>query len=267
MYRYLHVGSVRLAWKDFGGEGPAVLLLHGLFGRATTWEGTAAWLRPHFRVVGLDQRGHGLSDKPDGAYSRDDYVDDAVAVIEALRLQPAIVIGHSMGALNAWVLAARRPDLVRALVLEDMTAATARPDPGAWVRDWLSDWPLPFSSMAHMRAYFGQPVLADYFSEVMAEDETGYHPRFRIEHMVESSVQIESRDHWEELDQVRCPTLVVRGAESEYRREDLQAMAARIPGGRFVEVPQAGHVVHYDQPVAWRMAVEPFLLEVKAGRP
>lgn len=44
----------------------------GLFGRATTWEGTAAWLRPHFRVVGLDQRGHGLSDKPDGAYSRDD---------------------------------------------------------------------------------------------------------------------------------------------------------------------------------------------------
>jgi Predicted hydrolases or acyltransferases (alpha/beta hydrolase superfamily) len=81
VYRYLHVGSVRLAWnvgsvrlawKDFGGEGPAVLLLHGLFGRATTWEGTAAWLRPHFRVVGLDQRGHGLSDKPDGAYSRDD---------------------------------------------------------------------------------------------------------------------------------------------------------------------------------------------------
>lgn len=70
---FLQAGDVQLAYVDYGGEGPGVLLLHGLMGRATTWAETARWLTPHFRVVALDQRGHGYSSKPENAYTTEHY--------------------------------------------------------------------------------------------------------------------------------------------------------------------------------------------------
>lgn len=263
----LHANGLRLAYVDFGGTGPSLLLLHGLFGRATTWHDTARWLTPHFRVVGLDQRGHGLSDKPDNDYAMERYAADAAAVIEQLGLGPAAVVGHSMGALVAWMLAAQRPDLVRGIVLEDMNAGTHKPGGEAWVRRWINEWPLPFPSMAAMHDYFYamRPGHARYFAEVMTEREDGYRPLWQVEHMEQSSRAIHSRDYWAEIDAVRCPALVVKGGESECAREELQEMARRMPLGRYAEVAGAGHVVHCDQPEGWREAVEPFLLALEAG--
>ncbi len=263
----LDLPDIRLAYVDFGGEGPGVLLLHGLFGRATTWTETARWLTPHCHVIGLDQRGHGWSDKPDNAYTRDAYVRDAAAAIERMNLGPAFVIGHSMGALNAWVLAARRPDLVRALVLEDMGAATATRAMQDAYRRWLAEWPLPFGSLAEVRAYFGRvwPATGDYFAEVMAEAADGYRPLFQPEHMLQSAGDWDTHSYWEELEAVRCPALVVRGGAGDLPRDELEEMARRVPNGRFQEVAGAGHVVHYDRPEGWRAVVEPFALEVMAS--
>ncbi len=260
----LAVNGIHLAVIDFGGSGPGLLLLHGLMGRATTWETTAAWLTPHYHVVALDQRGHGWSDHPEDDYSRTAYVDDAAAAIQALGLGPAVVVGHSMGGLNAWVLAVRRPELVRAIVIEDMTANTpGMSDVEGW-RQWFESWPVPFSSLAAVRSFFAaeRPAWADYFMEVMVERADGYRPIFSFEHMLRSVQDWQGRDYWAEIEQVACPALVVRGAEGSMPRPELEQMAARMPQGRFVEVSGAGHVVHYDQPAGWRAAVEPFLLEL-----
>jgi pimeloyl-ACP methyl ester carboxylesterase len=263
---YIQVPTVGLAYVEFGGEGPGLLLLHGLMGRATTWVETARWLTPHFRVVGLDQRGHGLSDKPDNAYTREDYVNDAIAIIEGLGLAPAVVIGHSMGALNTWVLADRRPDLVRRVVLEDMGADAANREKQAQWQEWFAGWPVPFSTMADVRSFFGSqnPSWADYFMEVVAEGPNGYRPLFSFEHMLQSVADWEDRSYWAELEAVQCPALVVKGAESELSRAEAQEMARRLPGGRYAEVAGAGHVVHYDQPAGWRAVVEPFVLECQS---
>lgn len=260
---WIQLNELRLALVDFGGEGkPGLLLLHGLFGRATTWQSTASWLTPHFHVVALDQRGHGWSDKPERAYTRKHYVQDAAEAIRALNLAPAVVIGHSMGALNAWVLAAQCPELVQALVLEDMTAATASLDAGESVRRWLASWPLPFPSLAAVKEFFDrdEPNEGNYFQEIMREQPDGYVPLFQPEHMVQTSNGVHDRDYWEELEQVQCPALVVKGSESESVREELQEMARRLPHGQYAEVAGAFHVVHYNQPEAWRSAVEPFVL-------
>lgn len=256
--------GIRLAVVDYGGTGPGLLLLHGLMGRATTWEATAGWLTPHFRVIALDQRGHGWSDKPDDAYTRHDYVEDAAAAIRQLDLAPCIVIGHSMGALNAWVLAARHPELVKGLVLVDMSAETQGRGAAARFRQWFETWPVPFPSLAAVRAFFGarRPAWADYFMEVMREDPDGYRPLFRFDDMVRSCVDWDARSYWPELEAVRCPTLIVRGAESDEPAGVMREMARRVPGAQYVEVPAAGHVVHYDNPDGWRRAVEPFLLQL-----
>lgn len=109
------------------GTGQPLLALHGHFGHGGVWAPLAEAL-PGWRVVAPDQRGHGRA-APADDYSREAYVADAAQLIEALDLAPAVVLGHSLGGVNAYQLAARRPELVRAVIVEDIPAAIpVRPD-------------------------------------------------------------------------------------------------------------------------------------------
>src|SRR4051794_3419557 len=111
--------GVRLAGLDFGGEGPPVLLLHGLAGYAGEWAETAGWLTERCRVVALDARGHGRSERFPADVSRAAHVADAAFAIERLALAPVVAVGQSLGGQTALLLAAERPDLVRGLVVAD----------------------------------------------------------------------------------------------------------------------------------------------------
>jgi pimeloyl-ACP methyl ester carboxylesterase len=266
-------GGAELAVVDFGGTGPGILLVHGMMGRATTWHSTAQWLTDLGHVVGYDARGHGLSDAPEGPYDRAAHIGDAAAVIEALGLGPAVVIGHSMGALTAWQLAGARPDLVRSIVVGDMAAVV--PDVQDRWAAWLNDWPVPFDSLAAVRAYFASdhfgaykvgdhserthPAEGDYFVEVFREGPDGYWPLARTDAVLACREHWNNRDHTGELDAVHCPALVVAGEYSYFPVAGARRMGARLPHGSFAEIPGAGHVVHYDDPQAWRAAVEPFV--------
>lgn len=136
---------------------PGVLLLHGLMGRASHWASTARWLSERHRAVALDQRGHGRSDKPPhAAFTREAYVEDAEAALEQLGLGPAVLIGHAMGALTAWQLAAKRPDLVSGVIICDMRAsALGAASQREWA-DWFKAWPVPFATLADVRKWFGE---------------------------------------------------------------------------------------------------------------
>lgn len=271
------VGGVRLAAWEFGDpprdgapdHASGLLLLHGLMGRASQWAPTARWLSERHRVVALDQRGHGHSGKPaEGPYTRDAYIGDAEAAIVQLGLAPAVVIGHAMGALTAWQLAASRPDLVRGLVLYDMRASALGVASQREWEDWFGSWPLPFATLADARTWFGEedpwlerpnPSRGAYYAEVMAEADDGWRPVFDPAHMLASREAWVYEAHWEELAQVTCPTLVVRGPDGELGRAEAQEMVRVLPRGAYAEVPDAGHLAHYDQPEVWRAAVEPFL--------
>jgi pimeloyl-ACP methyl ester carboxylesterase len=266
-------GGTGLAVVDFGGQGPGILLVHGMMGRATTWSATASWLAEHGRVIGYDARGHGHSDAPEGPYDRHAHVEDAAAVINAYGLAPAVVIGHSMGALTAWQLGSRHPELTRSVVIGDMAAVV--PDVQDRWRAWLDDWPTPFGSLAEVRSYFGgdhfgqyligahperlHPAEGDYFVEVFAERPDGYWPLADSRHVLACREHWNNRDHTAELDRVRCPALVVAGEHSYFPADASRRMADRLPQGEFALVHDAGHVLHFDNPVAWRAAVEPFV--------
>ncbi|WP_419995902.1 alpha/beta fold hydrolase [Streptomyces boninensis] len=251
---------------------PSVLLLHGLMGRASHWAATARWLAERHRAIAVDQRGHGRSGKPAaGPYDRDAYVADAEAVIEQLGLAPVTLIGHSMGALTAWQLAARRPDLVRALVICDMRASALGAQSQREWAEWFTTWPVPFATLADVRKWFGEddPWLerprrerGEFYAEVMTESADGWRPVFSTEQMLQARATWVHDAHWEELAQVQCPTLVVRGLDGELGRAEAQEMVRVLPQGRYAEIPDAGHLVHYDSPEGWRRALEPFLEEV-----
>jgi pimeloyl-ACP methyl ester carboxylesterase len=270
-------GGVRLAaWefseppKDQEAPGrPGVLLLHGLMGRSVHWAGPARWLSARYRAVGLDQRGHGRSEKPAaGPYDRDAFVSDAEAALEQLEMAPAVLIGHAMGALTAWQLAARRPDLVRALVICDMRASALGEESQREWRRWYTSWPLPFASLADVRRWFGaedpllsrpSPARGAYYAEVMEERADGWYPVFSPEQMLQARESWVHDAHWEELAQVQCPTLVLRGLDGELGRAEAQEMVRVLPRGSYADIPDAGHLAHHDSPAAWQATVEPFL--------
>lgn len=121
----LQTDELTLHYEDDGDpSAPPILLLHGITQSTATW----GWLVPHLidshRVARLDFRGHGHSGRTPGRYVFDGYVADAIAICERVLGQPAIVVGHSLGGGTAAGLAQTRPDLVRAVVLEDPAIMT-----------------------------------------------------------------------------------------------------------------------------------------------
>ncbi|MFI1094527.1 alpha/beta fold hydrolase [Streptomyces sp. NPDC020917] len=281
-------GGVRLAaWEyaaadapepaeDAGVHGrPGVLLLHGLLGRASHWAATARRLSPRYRAIALDQRGHGRSGRPAGPYTPDAYAADALATVEQLGLGPAIIVGHSMGALTAWQCAAARPDLVAAVVICDMRAAALGEAGQREWADWLAAWPAPFATLGDARRWFSaldpwsqaaSPVRGEFFAETLEEREDGWHPLHAPEHLLASREPWIRDAHWDELAQVGCPTLVIRGLDGELGRAEAQEMVRVLPRGHYAEIADAGHLVPWDQPEAWYREVEGFLRTVESQR-
>ena len=105
----ISVNGIKIFYRDTGANKQPMLCLHGRWGRGETWAELMTRLGDRYRVVAPDQRGHGLSDKPEAGYAAEDFADDARELLEALGCGPAVVVGHSMGARIAAHFAAAFP--------------------------------------------------------------------------------------------------------------------------------------------------------------
>jgi pimeloyl-ACP methyl ester carboxylesterase len=263
--------GVRLAGLDYGGDGPSVVLLHGLAGYAGEWAETAGWLTESCRVVALDARGHGGSERLPPEVSPGAHVADAVFAVERLGLGPVVVVGQSLGGRTALLLAAQRPDLVRGLVLADAGPAGAdeadvvEVDLGR-LEQSLRRWPVPFASREAAVEFFGGPSLnAEAWAGGLERRDGGWWPRFEIEVMVRTLREAVSRSLWEDWERISCPSLVVRAGDGSVAPGDAQAMAARGQHARLVELAGAKHDLHLDHPAEWREALTEFVESLGAG--
>jgi pimeloyl-ACP methyl ester carboxylesterase len=248
--------DARLEALDFGGEGPGVLLLHGLAGTAVEWEETAAWLSATHRVVALDQRGHGRSEGRPIDISREAFVADAVAAIQKLALAPAVLIGQSLGAHTAFLVAAARPDLVRGLVIAEASPAEAKPGQPEEIRRLLSAWPA-FPTRAAAQEFFGDTPAGRAWARNLDETEDGLVPSFQVDVMAEA-IAAAADARWDEWRRIQTPALIVRGERGDLSEEEAAEMARAVPSAEVVTLP-GGHDVHLDEPEEWRSAVEGFL--------
>ncbi|MFJ4849321.1 MULTISPECIES: alpha/beta fold hydrolase [unclassified Streptomyces] len=243
------VDGRRLSYLDFGGPGRPLLALHGHFSEARTFTALARALAPAWRVVALDQRGHGFSDRPPD-FSRAGYVHDAAALLAHLGLPQVVVLGHSLGGVNAYQLAAHHPDAVGALIIEDI---------GVEIDDDLSfclAWPHRAPTRAALVAQLGGS--ARYLTDAIREHPDGWGLAFRPQDMVASVAQVNG-DHWDDWLAGDCPALLVHGTRSDtLTAEHAAAMAARRPRTRLVTLA-TGHTVHETDPAGFAEAVSAFL--------
>jgi 2-(acetamidomethylene)succinate hydrolase len=127
---FVDLPTGRFRALDWPGSEPAVLFLHGLTGVAEVWGPTIAALGPDRpRCIAIDQRGHGQSEKQAASYEISMFVGDVLAVIDALGLDRPQLVGHSMGARVAMVLAARHPEAIRSVAIVDI-------GPDQWKANW-----------------------------------------------------------------------------------------------------------------------------------
>ncbi|WP_409240367.1 alpha/beta fold hydrolase [Streptomyces sp. PA5.6] len=245
----LTVAGRRLSFLDFGGPGRPLLALHGHFGDGRTFAHLAWELRDSWQIIALDQRGHGLSDRSSD-FSRTGYVEDAAAVLEHLGFHGAAVLGHSLGGVNAYQLAAWFPALVDALIVEDI---------GAEVDGDLSfslSWPHRAPTRAELLEELG--ASAKYLIGAVREYPDGWSLAFDPKDMNTSQQQLNG-DHWSDWLASDCPALLVRGSRSTVLSEEhAKDMAARRPHTRLIELP-TGHAVHETVPHEFAAAVNGFL--------
>jgi pimeloyl-ACP methyl ester carboxylesterase len=243
--------GLKLSYLDAGGKAPVVVALHAHWMEAQTFAPLAQALAPDWRVVALDQRGHGDSEHTQD-HARAHYERDVLALMARLDVQSAVLLGNSFGATVAYWLAATRPERVRALILED-TGVVWNGDGEPWVLDWQGTFP----TRAALEARIGPryvPYLRDSFRERGHGWRLAFDPR---EHM-KSSLACNG-DHWRDWLASSCPALVIRGAESKlFSEAEANEMARRRPNTRLKTLP-GGHVAHLDSPIDFTRAVQEFL--------
>lgn len=257
---FFEAGRVRLSYVDFGGapDAPVLAALHGHFGCARNFAPLAEALRPlGWRVAALDQRGHGWSDRPE-ACGREDYIRDAEQFV--LRIgggRPVVLLGHSLGGVNAYQVAARRKDLVGALIVEDIGA---RIEP---VAPLGLDWPRAFPSLSHALAFLDSRGFAGdrYFLDSLHETESGWAFRFDPAWMARSQAALTGdwSVDWTASD---CPCLLLHGRKSwAVGAGEIERMARIRPGTRVVAF-DCGHTIHDELSGDFAAAVALFLSQL-----
>jgi pimeloyl-ACP methyl ester carboxylesterase len=222
-----------------------------------------------YHVLALDQRGRGDSEwAKDGVYTTEAYVADLLGFSAALHLDAFLLIGHSMGGRNSIVFSARYPQKVQKLVVVDIGPAT-NPQGGARIRREISAVPEEFESFEAVVAYMSQQnryaapeVLRrrmQYATKPLPNGNIGWRYDLAIREQWRQGPSA-PEDLWPAWRGLTCPTLIVRGADSDILSpEGAQQMLATQPNAREVEISRAGHMVFEDNPDAFLAAVRAFL--------
>jgi pimeloyl-ACP methyl ester carboxylesterase len=240
-----------------GGAGEPIVLVHGLMGRGSTWGRQLPWLTALGQVYTYDapwHRGRGVNDTE--PISTERFVADLADAIRPLG-RPARIIGHSMGALHGWCLAAVHPELVSALVIEDMAPDFVGFTTGAW-DPWAHALPIEFDSQQKVFDMFG-PVAGQYFLDAFDRTATGWRLHGEAGNWVRIAAEWGTRDYWEQWAAARVPTLLIEAGNGVTPAGQMRRMAETGYRTTYLEVVGAGHLVHDDNPAAYRRAVEEFL--------
>ena len=276
---FVSLNGLRFHYVEWGRpDAPVLLALHGLRSYAETFEGVARSLGGRLRVIALDQRGRGRTDwDPERRYDTMTYVADLDALVTALGLERFHLLGHSMGGANAIVYAARRPQRVLSLAIEDMGPGASASSAGAErIKRELAETPARFAGWDEAARFWRrirpgvteEAIASRVRHSLRASDDGGVVWRHDQAGIAAARLSIPPIDLWPHFDALRCPVLLLHGAESDFlSAQTAAAMQARCARLERVDVAGAGHYVHDDQPDAFDRALAAFLERVGAGGP
>jgi pimeloyl-ACP methyl ester carboxylesterase len=276
--RRIAVNGLTLRVREWPSDGSAIVLAHGLASNSRIWDDVAGRLAERHHVVALDQRGHGLSDRPTDGFTFDKMVGDLEALIETLGLERPTLVGHSWGGNVVLAFAAEYPDRVHGLVLVDGGFIELSAMPGrTWEQARVDMAPpdLTHLTFAELMERARNGDAGSYWSPTV---EATYRTSFKDTPDGRITSSLRREDHLEILramwDQhppqlfpkITVPTLIVparrpnatgRAAEMAPIRAQLVAnAAAALPNGRVLWMEQTVHDIPLQRPAELAEAIE-----------
>lgn len=258
---YFDNDGCQLHYEDYG-HGTPVLLIHGLGSSTLDWEFQIPVLSAHYRVLALDVRGHGRSDKPRERYRMVDFADDVAALIEHLQLPPVHLVGISMGGMIGFQLGVDQPHLLRSL-----TIVNSAPEVKAHnlrerleiAKRWLLARLLPLETLAKAlgKLLFPRPEQAELRHKVEQR-----WPRNDKRAYLASLDAIIGWGVRERLQRITCPTLVISADRDYTPIEHKQAYVTELPDARLQVIDNSRHATPLDQPQRFNTVLLDFLGEV-----
>ena len=258
--------GIRLHYEVIGrSSAPAVLLIQGLGADKHGWDMQRMALALRYRVVALDNRGAGRSDKPFGVYTLEQMADDAIAVLDAVGVERAHVVGASMGGAITQIVVLKYPERVNSITLA-CTACRNHP----WRRELLNSWATTASErgMGAMTSEAARWVIGPRsFRRLMpAFGWLGPLAMGRPAHAFVAQVRaILATDEAmaDALSAVRVPALVIVGNQDILTpRGDSEELAERIPGAELVVISGAAHGLMVEHATTFNRVLNEFLARV-----
>jgi pimeloyl-ACP methyl ester carboxylesterase len=271
--------GLELHLLEWSTEGVPLVLLHGLGNEAHLWDDFVPSVVPHYRVLALDQRGHGDSDwDPEARYDAESMTDDLEAVLDALEIDRFVLVGFSMGGRVSMTFAGRHPERLAGLVIADIGPEV---DARGVLRigGEMAEHRAPvftdvqeYAAMLSLNYPAGQPHALKRMAEFALRQrkdglfELKMDPKLRADRPTDEATKAKEeafiQQQWDALARVPCATLVVRGAASDILSpETADKMVDEVlQNGRLAIVPQAAHSIMTDNPEGFEEAVCSFVL-------
>lgn len=264
---YVEANEVRLHYYRTGGELPPVVLAHGVTDDGLCWTPVAEALEQEYDVVMVDARGHGRSDAPQQGYGPLGQAEDLAGVIRGLGLEGPAILGHSMGAATALVLAGTYPDLPRMILLED---------PPPWWAERRVVEPGAEDPLARMRAWMGsikrktrEELISEQRAQTPGWSDSELGPWADAKHRVSPNVlEVLGPDNAASVDwagtlrRIICPALLITADPSLgaiATQQSALLLQELVPQLRVEHVPGAGHNIRRDQFDRFMGVVQTFL--------
>jgi pimeloyl-ACP methyl ester carboxylesterase len=271
--RNVEIGGLKFHYTDWGGGGPPLVMLHGLSGHARTWDHTAAALSERYRVLALDQRGHGDSDWAP-QYGLAPMAQDVLGFLDALELAEVTLMGLSMGGLVSFVFAAAHPDRVTRMVIMDIGPEIAPVGARNVASSMAANDVFESEDEAFARARAANPRPTDATLRHRVSHNLRPLPDGTLTFKYDKALRSPGAlfDHtqdelWAAWRAVSCPVLLVRGDDSDVlATETAQRMLAENPRASFASIPDCGHSITLDSPQGLLEVVSPWLAAAGAGR-
>ena len=260
------------------GKGPPMIFLHGLGGSWKDWTGNLPFFQTSYRTIAIDFPGFGDSDKPERNYSIDWLTATVDKFLQEGKFEPAVIVGHSMGALVAINLAAQSPERVKNLVLVDavgigdkadfLSYALTKKIMGPESRFETIEGLLrgEFKSMVEDFIQRQKPKTAREFFESLPKSPFSGKSFLPMTPSVQMSASIIDSDLRPQLAAIRQPTLILWGAKDPVAPpQDAPLLKSKIPHATLKVLEKCGHSPMKEQPELFNQEVEKFLQAAASG--
>lgn len=243
-------------------KGPVVLLVHGYTDSSFSYSRVMPLLDRNYRILAIDQRGHGDSDKPETGYEMSDLSEDIAAFLDAVGAKTATVVGHSMGSFVAMQTALDHPELVNRLVLIGTAPTANNSNVQSFVNavNALKD-PIPREFAHEFQVGTSSPDLPkEFFAKVV--DESMKLPA----HVWKKALAgVVARDYGPDLKKINIPVTIVWGEkETVFGREEQQQLIKGLPNAKLIVYSASGHAPNWDEPEKLAEDINRILAEQKA---